>query len=300
MAWLLVGIRAAGPFASLEPEAGSVSQPAAIQSESQASDNQFVQFSSVNQNNPNMIRGAYGRDDSPSGLADMAAMGFNTVNGDPYVELLDEIHSYGLKAIVWMGGYSNETCSFGRDDNRIRELMEPIVGHPATLVYHLADEPNQRDCPNAPDQFLARSNLIKSLDPGVPTYLTLMTWDGAEEYPFQYFAHVADIIGLIEYPCNKVRGCSFNSIDEVIAEADIDGIQRYWAVVQAFGDEVDDPDNPSYYELPTMPQMYEQMDHWRNSRMEGYMFYTLGDQWVLRDLSEYSVSEIRGLVDYSP
>ncbi|MDX1765494.1 MAG: hypothetical protein R3313_00920, partial [Candidatus Saccharimonadales bacterium] len=46
MAWLLVGLRAAGPFSSLELEEAAVSSPAAVVSDSLASGGSYVVFGS--------------------------------------------------------------------------------------------------------------------------------------------------------------------------------------------------------------------------------------------------------------
>jgi hypothetical protein len=239
---------------------------------------------SVAAEEPPLVRGAYDRDESPSGLDDYIAAGFNTVNGDAYVDLLDDIAAKGLKAVVWLGPYDADTCSFEKDDAWIRENVANVAGHPAIVAYQLDDEPSYErahGCPQVVDQMRARSDLVKSIDPSIPTYLTLPAWDGVEDYPYQYFAGTADIIGLVLYPCNHTEGCGFEAIDQAIAQADADGIGHYWAVMQAYDDD--------WYQLPTFEELTTQLDHWSKSRMEGYFIYD-GE-----GLTHYTTTELAAL-----
>jgi hypothetical protein len=225
------------------------------------------------------VRGAYGYDgdDYGSGAEDsfedvVAAGIFNTVNGSHYPDQLDVIYASGLQAVVWLGSYNEDTCSFERSDDWVRQNVPNVANHPAVVAYQLADEVNYarvRGCPNVADQVRARSELVRSLDPTHPTYVTLSEWDGFEEYPYQYFTDVADIIGLVTYPCSHSGGCDFGEIYGAIAQADADGIGRYWAVIQAFEDD--------WYKLPSYEQLKRQLEIWtESSRMEGYFIYEWG------------------------
>ncbi len=50
-----------------------------------------------------------------------------------------------------------------------------------------------------------------------------------------------------------------------IAEADEDGVPRYWAVLQDFDD--------GWYRSPTAAELDAQFERWAGSRMEGYFVY---------------------------
>jgi hypothetical protein len=222
------------------------------------------------------VRGAYGYDGDAypnNSFDDVVAAGvFNTVNGSHYPNELDVVYNNGLQAVVWLGPYNNSTCSFAKSDDWVRQNVPNVAGHPAVIAYQLADEinyPRVEGCPNIADQVRARSDLVKSLDPAAETYVTVAAWDGFEEYPFQYFTDVADIIGLVIYPCSHSKGCDFDEVYEAIAEADADGIGRYWAVIQAFED--------GWYKQPTYEQLKRQLEIWtESSRMEGYFIYEWG------------------------
>src|SRR5687768_13512958 len=87
------------------------------------------------------VRGVYGRDSSPSGVATLKSTGFNTVTVQPWRDHLDGLQADGLEGLVWLFGYNNDTCSFDRDDAWIRETVTAIAGHPAIVAYNVADEP---------------------------------------------------------------------------------------------------------------------------------------------------------------
>lgn len=216
---------------------------------------------------PFVVRGMYGRDSSANGVDKIRAAGFNTVTVQPDRSDLDALARAGMKGIVWLWGYDDDTCTFNRSDDQIRAEVARIAGHPAILAYQIDDEPGDArtdGCPGVPRQIRQRSQLVKSLDPGALTYLVVSTYDGDEEYPYQYFAGTTDIMGLDVYPFNE-EDAHPEMIDRAIREANKDGVPRYWAILQDFADD--------YYVVPTAAQLREQFTRWRRSRMEGYLVY---------------------------
>ena len=222
------------------------------------------------------IRGVYGRDASANGLNTIKGTGFNTVTVQPYRTELDKLHAVGMMGLVWLWGYDDDTCSFSASDTKIREYVAAIAGHPAIAAYQVDDEPNSArtdGCPNVAAQIKARTQLLHSIDPSKPTYVVISTWDGVEKYPYQYFAGTTDIMGIDVYPF-AITGDHLSMITSAIAEADKDGVTRYWAILQDFDD--------GYYRQPTAEEVQQQFDRWLPSRMEGYFVY----HWGIADLDD--------------
>ena len=221
-----------------------------------------------------LLKGAYGRDSSASGIDKMKAVGLNMVTASPDVATLDKLHAQGMQAIIWMGSYNRKAqeglCEFERSDAWVTERVTAVRGHPAIAMYQVTDEaPGQMEvCPDAPGDMAARNALIKSLDPSKPTYLTCNT--GHEWGPF---AGTADIFGLVAYPVSNQAGYSATKIPSVIEKARVAGFERYIAVMQAFGN--------SWYRMPTAAEMQRQFDEWAVAPgYEGYMLY----HWQLGNL----------------
>ena len=174
-----------------------------------------------------------------------------------------------MRGVVWLWDYDGSRCAFERDDAWVREIVSDIAGHPAIAAYQIADEPNYdrvAGCPGVGRHLRNRSELVHSLDPGVPTYVVVSSWDGREAFPYEHFTGAADVMGLAVYPCTvEQERCEMDLIDGAIREADEDGVGRYWAVVQDFGD--------GWYRPPTAAELGEQLDRWGRSRMEGYFVY---------------------------
>ena len=206
------------------------------------------------------VRGIYGRGFSSSGIRGPLRLGFNLIDTGPYREELDRLAVRHAKGFVWLGGYSNERCRFRESDRWVRSHVAAIAGHPGVGAYFIDDEPDAALCPSAPRQVRARSRLIKSLDPGVVTFIVTYRVE-----QLRWFAGTVDVIGLDQYPCTRTRGCDFSRIDRQAAEADRLGI-RYWGVIQAHGDE--------WYRLPTPDELHQQFVHWRATSMEGYLVFS--------------------------
>jgi hypothetical protein len=200
------------------------------------------------------IRGIYDRD-----IDGQAAIGFNFIDSGAYRDQMDVLAARGLKGFVWLGGYSNTTCTFSYSDDWVRSHVAAIAGHPGVGAYFIDDEPNAALCPSAPAQIRARSGLVKSIDPGPPTFIVTYKVE-----QLALFAGTVDVLGLDRYPCSIKYGCDYSKIDAVVAEAERLGV-RYWAVIQAFGD--------AWYRMPTPEELHQQFVRWRATNMEGYLVF---------------------------
>jgi hypothetical protein len=214
------------------------------------------------------VRGAFGRDISLSGMDNIQATGFNAVTVTPLDTTdLATIEHKGMKAVLWLWDYNNNTCTFRRTNDFVRYHVTRLANNPAIAAYHIADEPNANRCPTAPAQLKARTELIRSIDPDTPTMIALTIGGNAEWYPYQRYVDSADILGLVVYPCTWKHGCRFGLIATAIREAKADGVERFWAIMQDFGK----PTN--WYRQPSPLELQQQFDTWATSGMEGYMLY---------------------------
>ncbi len=202
---------------------------------------------------------AHGNGIYSSTEADPAAirsLGFEFGVASGYADNLDRFHAGGLKTLVWLGGYSQSSCSWSWSDDKIRERIAEIKGHPGIYAYFLDDEPHAGpECPNTPAQVRARNALVKSLDPATTTVITENRTDA-----FGPLANTTDVMGLVMYPCNYEDGCDWDKIPARVAIAESAGVARYWGVPQAFGDE--------YYRKPTPEEMQRIIDQWNATRAE--------------------------------
>jgi hypothetical protein len=205
------------------------------------------------------VRAIFDRDSSATGFDDQAAIGFNTFDSGPWPEEMDALAARGVQGFVWLGGYSNESCRFRESDDWVRTRVSAIAGHRAVAAYLIDDEPLAKECPTAPAQVKARAELVKSIDPRPPTFVVIYRVD-----ELKLFAGTVDILAVDRYPCSIRNGCDFSKIDEAIEEVDRLGV-RYWAVIQAHGDD--------WYRVPTADELHEQFVRWRASRMEGYFVF---------------------------
>jgi hypothetical protein len=205
------------------------------------------------------IRGVYGRDGSSTGFEHQARLGFNVIDSGPYPQQMTALQAGGLKALVWLGGYSNDACSFRRSDAWVRSHVAAIAGDTAVAAYFIDDEPDAARCPGAPRAIRARASLVKSLDPRPPTLIVTYHTDQLAR-----LAGTVDVIGLDHYPCSNAHGCEFSVINEQTAVADRLGI-RYWGVIQAHGDD--------WYRLPSQQEIHDEFLYWRATNMEGYLVF---------------------------
>jgi hypothetical protein len=224
------------------------------------------------------VRGIYDRDSSATGFDDEAALGFNFIDSDVF-DNFDELAARDLRGFVWLGGYSNVSCSFREDDTWIRKHVSAIAGNPGVGAYFIDDEPDAAKCPGAPAQMKARSDLVKSIDPKPPTFLVTYKID-----QFKLFADTVDVLGLDVYPCSVEGGCDYTKIDVQAAQAEHLGV-RYWGVIQAFGDD--------WYKLPTSDELHRQFMHWRATKMEGYLVFAWRHPDGMRSLWLANDSELQ-------
>lgn len=200
----------------------------------------------------------------------MRSVGLDTVTAGPYRSDLDALDAEGMKAIVWLGAYNRkvtEPCSFERDETWIRERIRAIAGHPAIAAYQIADEPDASvgTCAGVVSAMRDRAQLVASLDPSTPTYVTI----SKSGFTYERWADVVDILGLVIYPIS-IRGYDEAMISTAISEAEADGVLRYWAVLQDFA-------TKNWYVIPSAEQLQHQFDQWADSRMAGYVIY----HWAL-------------------
>lgn len=195
--------------------------------------------------------------------AAIRSLGFDYGMTSGYRENLDRFHATGLKAMVWLGGYSQDTCSFNWTDVKIRQRIAEIKGHPAIYAYFIDDEPHAGpECSNTPNQVRARNALVKSLDPAITTVIT-----ENRTASFAALAGTADVMGLVIYPCNHtIGGCNWNRIPDRVAAAEAAGVTRYWGVTQTAGDE--------YYKRPTPTELRQIIAQWNATRAEQDFAYT--------------------------
>jgi hypothetical protein len=199
------------------------------------------------------FRGMYG----PGPYADIVNAGFSILDAGPFVSTLDSVNALGAKAWIWLGGYSNSTCSFNNTDSWVTTHLQAIQGHPAIAAYFIDDEPDASLCPNAPTQMKQRSDLVKTIDATHPTFISTYKTD-----QFSLFAGKVDVLALDHYPCSYAHGCQFNFITDEAAVADGLGV-TYWIVIQTHGDD--------YYKLPTPAQLHTEMVTARATHMSGYI-----------------------------
>ena len=212
---------------------------------------------------PYPLRGASGSYDNPSALDGIVGTGFNLVETHPDRSELDALPP-GVKAIVWIGQYDNRTCAFTNSDDLVRSQVAAIAGHPAVAVYQLADEPEVWNCPNAPAQLKARSDLVKSADPGRDTMVAVMPHEGTGN-PYAPYVGAFDIIATDPYPCRANLPADWGQITGAIAQLEEARVPRYWAYIQAFQE--------NSYRLPTAAELSEEFRLWRTTRMEAYIVF---------------------------
>ena len=83
--------------------------------------------------------------------ARIAELGFRTVIVDPATAALDEIDSHGLTAMIYLGGYDKDACTFKWTDARVSQRVDLVKDHRASGMYYIADEPHTH-CPKVVQQ----------------------------------------------------------------------------------------------------------------------------------------------------
>jgi hypothetical protein len=206
----------------------------------------------------------YDHDGSASGYDHIAAAGFDLVDVGPDPSSLDALAPLKVKGLVWLGDYDNATCSWEQSDSTIRSEVSALKGNPNVAGYFISDEPELDSCPNAPAQHKARSELVKSLDPGRFTLIVLDSNNPDSTSTYAAWKGTSDYQGLDPYPCRPDKPCDLAMIDRHIAAADAAGL-RYWGVVQAFDD--------SDWRWPTPDEETAMLQHWAASHWQGYAVF---------------------------
>lgn len=175
---------------------------------------------------------------------------------------LDLVHSKRLRAIVWLGNINDSSCVWNWSDAALTTKINAVKGHPAIAYYFIADEPHA----TCAQQVRERTQLVKSLDPMVPTFIT----ENRRE-DFDELAGIADVFGIIRYPCSYASGCVMAKISESVAAARAAGITSWWGVPQAF---FEPPGG--YYRAPSPAEEQQIVDTWKAEGAQGLFVYTWG------------------------
>jgi hypothetical protein len=222
--------------------------------------------------------------------AAMRSVGFKYGMASAYKANLDRFWSKGLKTLVWLGSYSQTTCSFEYSDAKVRERIQEIKGHPGIYGYLIDDEPHagvfdgdpKWKCPRTPAQIRARNALVKRLDPGKTTVIS-----ENRVQSFKALANTTDVMALDIYPCGW-WGCDWKKVPAAAAAAKRAGIRRYWAVTQSFGTD--------WYHKPTPTELKRLIGQWNATRAEQDFAYTW-DCCRTRNAAGTIVDSLRGLRD---
>jgi hypothetical protein len=195
-------------------------------------------------------------------LAQLKSLGYDFVQANPDLTVLDRVHAAGLKANIWLGNYRDDNdsgsppCAFITPDATLVTQINAVKDHPATFAYFIADEPHVGGCPNSPQQMADRHNLIRSLDPN-PAHKTVISENRAEDYAA--LANTTDVLAMVAYPCNlnNQPDCvPSTTIAEHISAAHAAGVDEYWSMPQIDGDE--------YYRVATPTALQAAVyDKWR-------------------------------------
>jgi hypothetical protein len=205
------------------------------------------------------VRGIYASWPYASEYSTLAALGFNAVSVEPWRDRLDYLQSLRLKALVWLGGYDNSTCTFVKSNTWVKERVANIRDHPAVLAYEIDNEPHAYQCPQAPRQIKDRVSLVRSLVApyNALAYITLSR-------DFSVFSDTGvNLIRISAYPCSYGDGCVMQKIVNRVNAARAAGFQRIWGGSQTAGD--------SYYRPPSPAELAQIQQTWRNAGAEGYV-----------------------------
>ena len=199
--------------------------------------------------------------------SNMTGAGFNAVTDGTDPGTLNTLGANGLEGLAWLGQYVNSSCSWELSDAEVASLVDSIKGNPNLLAYQVGDEPNQLSCPQAPQQFAARTALIHLHDPHGLTYTTSDEFNDPSQTPTtSAFAGSVDILGFDIYPCFQGKtSCDFSMIDRAVPVIQSLHLPRWWAVVQDFQD--------SNWRWPTPTELTEEFNRWSNSGMTGYLVF---------------------------
>src|SRR5215211_6899176 len=236
---------------------------------------------------PYPLRGIYSRETDGS-FDRQTALGFNLIDSDP--DDLGDVNGTSEKAMVWVGSYDRSSCQFEMSDATLRSHVEAHIGDPRVAVWYLSNEPvfgGDADCPDVYAQHQARSELIHSIDPDAKTLVVIDGNSGEagglppytlDEIP--KWKDATDIVGINAYVCRQGEPCEYGWIDKLGQAAAAAGL-NFWGQVQAFGEpagqgfDMCTDTKCGKPRLPTADELHEQFNHWRATKMTGYLVF----QW---------------------
>lgn len=246
----LAGVLAAAACSGPDPAA---SQPAGGRSPAQAGSAAYARHPRTTVQYRYMT-------DLPDG-ATAARYGYNLADVGPYPSLIDALPS-GMRALVWIGDYSHDTCSFSRSDPDVRAAVSGVANDPKVAGFYIEDEADYAlpadggHCPDVVAQVTARAALVHGLAPSKFTYQVV-----SDPNNYAAFAHATDVMGVTGFPCQVGSGCDWNMIPSRIAALDAAHVAHYWAVLDAFGAE--------QWRWPTPAELTRMIWQWQQSRWEG-------------------------------
>ena len=237
------------------------------------------------------LRYRYMTDLPDGGVA--ARYGYNLADLGPDRSLVDALPD-GVRALIWLGDYSHDTCSFTRSDAYVRAAVAGLAGDPKVAGYYIDDEADDAlpadggHCPDVLAQVTARSAVVQKLAPGAFTYQVV-----AEPGNYRAFAHATDVMGATAFPCLAGRACDWNMIPARIAALDAAHVAHYWGVLDAFGE--------GQWRWPTAAELTRMIGQWQRSRWEGQQTFAwnwrgseLASQPTLLDvLSRFNTGQLR-------
>jgi hypothetical protein len=219
-------------------------------------------------------RGLFSREEDGS-FDRIASLGFNLIDSVPGT--VADVQP-GLEAMVWVGNFDDETCTFEMSDSELSTHVAALAGDPRVGVWFISDEPSP-NCPDVYAQHADRTALIKAIDPEAEVLIVIDGNSGAETLEqIPHWSGIADHIGINPYTCWQGQECRLDWIDHVAEAADASGLD-YWGVVQAFGEPTGAGSTMCALSgcgkprLPTEDELHRQFYRWRASRMTGYLVF---------------------------
>ncbi len=196
--------------------------------------------------------------------AKTAARGWNLIDVGGKTEA--DAVPRGTRALVWVGDYDNDTCSWEVSDASLRSDVRRMRGDRHVFGYFFSDEPYAERCPNAPAQHAARNALIKSIDPSATTVMLLNANGSTHRAVWKRWSTPtdADWIAIDPYPCLRGHPCDWPLVRKSIAAANAAGF-RYWFAVQSFAD--------FEYRFPTASELRTLLGLATRSRAQGLMTF---------------------------
>jgi len=149
------------------------------------------------------------------GLEEIRSAGFNTVLVSPDEEMVAAAHAAGLKVVL-------SVCS---ERDPLQKVLK-FRDHPALLAWYIADEPELKSI--TPETLRAHADHVMAWDSVHPTCMAVVRSRFVKQY-----RDACHIVMLDQYPIpHQPLTWLSDSLDEARNEV---GIERIWAVIQAFG-----------------------------------------------------------------